>query len=294
MDETIERWLAGIRNNNTRKQYLNGIKHWLKFIKMKPVEQIEQRHADLQSDDFEQRHRFEDKLQEFINQVSERSTHTAAHYGRIVESFFKANYMRIELKIPKSPRAREQEHIPTRPEIKEMVTGSTRQLAALIMVLAESGARVGAVLQLRNKDVELEGPAPHQVRLRWRTMKGDISCVTFICDDAAHYLKRHITRTIEPDDTIFDLSVASAERAIRNAGVRIGICEKEGLSSFVVHSFRKRVQTCFDEAQIPGNWADLMMGHIPRHTAQAAAYSRPTEEKLRDAYARAAPYLRVF
>ncbi len=294
MDEATTRWLATLRSENTKKQYLLGIKHWNKFIGMSPDEQITQRHKDLKSDNFQDRHRFEDKLQEFINTISEKSRHTATQYARIVGSFFRANYMRIELRIPKPPRAREREHIPTSAEIQEMVGKSTRELAALMMVLAESGARVGAVLQLRNKDIDLEGQSPYPVRLNWRTMKGEIGCLSFICDDAAHYLKRLASVANGPEDSIFSLSVSAAERAIRIKGVEIGICEENGLSAFVVHSFRKRAQNCFDESGIPGNWADLLMGHVPTHTAQGGAYVRPSEDKLREAYSKAAPLLRIF
>ena len=68
----------------------------------------------------------------------------------------------------------------------------------------------------------------------------------------------------------------------------------------VLHNcFRKRVQTILEDntkrktETIPLNWVDLMLDHIPRGS-QGEAYSLPSVDQLRSAYAIAANQLRVF
>jgi site-specific recombinase XerD len=58
------------------------------------------------------------------------------------------------------------------------------------------------------------------------------------------------------------------------------------------HSLRKKLQTDLEKAGINSNWIDQILGHQLINSRDA--YSLPTDEELKDAYAKAYDYIRVF
>jgi len=276
------------------RQYQRAFKQFQAWIKLNPDQMIELRAKQLSSADLIERGWMEDKVLEFKREISKRSEHSSVLYVSTVKSFFMANRMPLYIRVSRPPPAREREHIPTKEEVRKMIELAPRMTKALVMVLAESGARIGSVLQLRRRHIDSQGP-PFRIDFTAETMKGRIPCIGFICDDAMGFLRRWLVSVPDdPEVKIFDITESAVERQIRNLGVGIGICQAKGLSEFSSHKFRKRVQTCFEKARIPANWADRLLGHVPSHSAQAGAYSRPAEEDLREAYIIAMPYLKIF
>ena len=81
---------------------------------------------------------------------------------------------------------------------------------------------------------------------------------------------------------------------IMDAAVQIGIAEKnKKLQPFKIHNIRKRGQTILEGCQIPLNWVDRLLGHVPRG-AQGQTYSLPPVEKLRAEYVKATAELQIY
>ena len=66
----------------------------------------------------------------------------------------------------------------------------------------------------------------------------------------------------------------------------------KGIAAFRFHCFRKNLQTVLEE-KMPLNWVDLALCHTPRGSS-AESYTRPSEDKLREAYSEAADKLMVY
>jgi hypothetical protein len=58
------------------------------------------------------------------------------------------------------------------------------------------------------------------------------------------------------------------------------------------HSLRKKLQTDLEKAGINSNWIDQILGHQLINSRDA--YSLPTDEELREAYAKAYQFIRVY
>ena len=88
-------------------------------------------------------------------------------------------------------------------------------------------------------------------------------------------------------------------KIIRRSAVRAGLMDKDGIDTpggmkrypIHFHCMRKFWQTAMEQAGIAKPWYEYMMGHSLGELDRA--YSRPTVEQLRDAYARAESYMNV-
>jgi len=58
------------------------------------------------------------------------------------------------------------------------------------------------------------------------------------------------------------------------------------------HSLRKKLQTDLEKAGVNPNWIDQILGHKLINSRDA--YSLPTDEELREAYAQAYPLIKVY
>jgi integrase len=78
----------------------------------------------------------------------------------------------------------------------------------------------------------------------------------------------------------------NASTIIRNAFLKIG--EKK----MSPHSFRKKLQTDLEKANVNPNWIDQILGHQLINSRDA--YSLPTDEELQEAYEKAYSVIRIF
>ncbi len=73
---------------------------------------------------------------------------------------------------------------------------------------------------------------------------------------------------------------------IRNAFLRVN---EANLSP---HSLRKYLQTSLEEAKVNANWIDQIIGHELINCR--GAYSKPTDEQLKEAYTQAYQFIKVY
>jgi len=304
----VERWLKEIGSEESKKQYLRDLRVFTNSVNLNPDQLLAERVEDLRSPEVSVRLRAEDRLRRFFDEADMAKT-SKAHIVNAMKSFYKANGLILSLKTPTLARIRVDEYLPTREEIQKMVNfnGNSLRNSAMIMMQAETGMRIGAVTELEwahlSNEMNLMTMLPKVIPMAVKIPNAITRTgVTFILDDAVNYLRNWLANLgqLKPDTRIFDLDPNTAEDIISNLGVKIGLNpDRKGLKPFHSHCFRKRVQTILEDntrrktQTIPLNWVDLLLDHKPRG-AQGEAYSLPSTDQLRGAYAIAAPQLRVF
>jgi len=308
--DSIKRWLAEIKTEESRRQYLRDMGIFIKWAKLSPDDLLRERAKNLISSNPVDRLRAKDRLMKFFIEAPFAES-SKSHTIAALKSFYRANGMALSMRTPKAKRVRERDYIPTREDIQKMVQASNKRDAAMIMVQAQTGLRVGALVSLQWKhisdDFDFPSLAPRQTPTKI-IIPGAITQpgVTFILNDASYHLRCWLVgKQLEPETFIFDIGEAAAMRMVKQAAIKTNVIENEkGLSQFRSHCFRKRVQTILESTHIeipsqdingtmPLNWVDLLLDHIPRGS-QGRAYSRPSEEELRQAYFFTVPRLRVF
>jgi len=301
--DSVKRWLNELGNNSqsTIKNALYSIYRYEKAIGKNPDKIIEERAKEVLSENVKIRFRAEDDLKAFINNTKGGET-----LGSFMKSFYSANHLPLTIKIPRSAPKREIEKIPSNEELFKLCTITRGPLRPLLYFLIESGARIGSVLQLKYGHIREDYEAdkiPCMVRFPSKITKGNIPYVAFIGNDTVNALREYINirqkqgEQISEDSYLFvsrngkPLSKTTIIGRIAELSVKVGINpSSKGLKPFHPHVLRRRSQTILESSGIPLNWVDWLLGHIPRGS-QAGAYSRPTEDQLRDSYSIALPKL---
>jgi len=317
---SVKRWLDNFgESESTRHNALYSLARFCEYSQKNPEQLIDDRIRESKSEDLRERHQTEDLVKAFSKNI--KGGHTFASF---VKSFFMANYLPLLVKIGKARSKREPSGYPDDSKLQALInTTSSKDVRAIEQFLIESGARIGSVLKLRYKNIkeDLEsGKLPCKIVFPSAITKGSISYVGFIGEDAVNVLKDYLkwrstdrerkdrhgkivvlkARPITDESYLFEsrndkpLSRNSMIERIQNFAYQAGLNQtRTGLKQFHPHILRARAQTLIESCNVPLNWVDLMLGHIPRG-AQGQAYSRPSVEDLRTEYAKAYPKLRVF
>jgi len=299
--DCIHRWLSELKTEETKKQFLRDMRVFTDWAAVTPDHLISERWRNLKSDNPTDILHAKDRLMKFWHEAPFKKS-SKSHTIAALKSFYRSNGMALSMRTPKAEKVREHEHIPTHPEIQRMVeTCDSKRDQALIMIDAETGFRVGALVGLQWKHLcdELERPSlmpkqnPVKVKIPWAITEPGI---TFICDDAISYLRRWLLgKQLDGETYIFDIDEDRAGEIISGAGTRIGINPNgRGFKPFHSHCFRKRFQSICESEGIKLH--PITINHLLDHKSPGMedAYSRPSVEDLRQAYAKAAPALRVF
>jgi len=154
-----------------------------------------------------------------------------------------------------------------------------------ILILAESGSRIGALQKLTYGDVkdDLEtGTIPASIWLKQQSRKKGKTYPSFICSDAVKLIKLVLSKREKLTDNtkIFNNRRDAVQSFLREHGLH-------------AHLFRKRFQVILEDAGVPLNWVDRLQGHVPRG-AQGKIYSLPPIAKLREHYSKAIKELQIY
>jgi integrase len=193
------------------------------------------------------------------------------------------------------------------------------RMKALVLVLLTSGMRIGEVVTIHDKDIEI---APNQSygivslrgvsRKREAKLKNRHSRTTFIGKEAvkallqwyevrAGYIERSCKRSRDRwkpsdlnDGRIFPFGIPSLGESLRTALKNSNLFTKDdetGRSLVHFHLFRKYFITTMTNSGIPEKFVDFYAGHLGELDR---AYQKQTKEKLLEVYMRGEPYLRVY
>ena len=326
--ETIKRFSSYLNSNTTGAKstyecYMRSIHRYSEYTNLDPDKIIDQRMEDLQSPDIRVKRKHEDLAMGFFGKLSsELSRINSVVQLEAVKTFYRANHVPVDLRVPKM-WVEGQDKVPTLEEIKQMVEVSSSPLQRAIIILsAQSGQRAGIISGLKYsmfKDQLESGQSPISVSIppniknRYGELvnKRRITYSFFLGQDGVEALKSYLQYRksvfgeIDEDEFLFvaekpfhgkstPLDIDAINRFVKRAAIAAGLMKrpKNGERALVHHHcLRKFFQTSMEQAGVAKSWFDYMMGH--KIGENDAAYSKPTNDQLMEAYLKAEKYLSV-
>jgi integrase len=297
---------------------------YVDWCKKTPDELRDERNKHLQSRNLLKKRTAEKMLERFYREYPRKST--GLFVWRCVKSFYQ--YQGLSLVGIKTPnqddlRVRKRDLIPKSQDILRMCEIADLRDRCMILVSAETDMRPGSLVRLQYKHLRQDfesGVIPCRVIIPlYENEFESRGVMTFLCQDAVDALKLYFKTRIDRGETISDetyifpryvgtggkrvaikggrvhIGEDGFEAMIRRIGTEAGLIPRDakGVREFRNYCFRKRAQTVLEGSSIPLNWVDLMLAHIPRGSS-AKAYSRPSEEEMRESYSRAMEKLMVY
>ena len=313
---TLNYWLDELatKSDGTRQIYLKNFKAFLSFTQKTADELLAQRQQDQTSTDPKIQRRIESQLIRFIAAKTKEgySPATLQTYFASIRSFFEIHYCPLKMRRGDYPKG---ESLGVKAATKETIlkalhhkkTRNKAEVTAIILFLKDSGLRASDARLLNYGDIKEQlDNASEFIPITRITQKVKITAKTFIGTEAIHALKEYIkarrngTRRLPPE-TLTDKSplfrtwaLKTAKRIPRNtlSSVVRSAFNRVNEPNLSAHSLRKYLQTSLEAAGINANWIDQILGH--RLINSRDAYSKPTDEQLREAYIKAYKFIRVY
>ena len=314
--EALNYWQneLGNRSDSTKDLYLRHFEKFLNYQGKTADELIQERAEDQTNKDVKIQRRIESQLIQFLRETRQNgySPATLQTIYAAVKSFFEIHYFPLRMRRGDYPKG---ESIGVRAATKDMIqkaliqtkTRNKYETKAVILFLKDSGLRVSDARNLNYGDIQkqLESGAKI-ISITVVTQKSKIIAKTFIGEEAIAALKTYLTtrrkgnRNLPPEEITNDSPLfrtweshtaqriprSTMSNVVRNAFMRI---DEPAISA---HSLRKFLQTSLEAAGVNVNWIDQMLGH--RLINSRDAYSKPTDEQLKEAYTKAYKFLRVY
>lgn len=288
---SVKRWLNqvfadGVRSKATESLYLHFLRRYCKFASKNPDELIAERDEHLQSRNELVRRQHEDLLVNFRNHLEKedglaRSSVVTA--SNVVKSFYVANYLRLEVRTPKSWPATKRK-VPTPEELAKMIDAVSTDLArAIIICLAQSGLSLKDFLAVTYEMIKPEldrGVSPLHLNLRRSKVMKEFD--TFLGENSIHFLKQYLKNVeLKPKDPLFPVSKRFVEYLIKGSSLAAGL--KPHVTPHKLRSFfNTYLVLSFHGSQsqhIP--IVDYWMGHVLPY---GGAYMVPPVEDQREIY----------
>jgi len=308
LDETLSKEPA------TRKLYLRNFTKFSQWLNKTPDEILEQRQKNLRSTDPKIQRTIESYLIKFLADQKKEgyAPATLQVVFASVRSFFEIHYVPLRMRRGDYPKG---ESLGVRRANKKAILKAVENkrnrnkisLKAMILFLKDSGLRVSDARLLNYGDIQIPLERGDEIiPITMITQKSKIVAKTFIGKEAIDALKEYLkarrkgNRRIPPEpitakSPLFRTWIGKEVKRIpresfcsnvRQAFLRIGE------ANVSAHSLRKFLQTNLEVAGVNVNWIDQMLGH--RLINSRDAYSKPTDEQLKEAYAKAYPQIKVY
>jgi integrase len=291
--DTVKRWINGIQvdhtgSHHTTSYYLRWLKKFVDWIGKNPDQLIEERKQQLKSEDMTVKRKAEEELRRSSAELEEeykRSTIRTIH--STVKSFYKYNYVPLQLRTPKKIASHGlQPH--TTEEIKSLHDVANLRDRAIVLCLAESGMSSEDFIELTYGDIKQDYEANKDtIHLKVIRRKAQVAYETFFGKNATTALRRYIEARKRRGETITDQTMLWKSRkgkggfqtpdSINWLLQRLG--EKTGITSSP-HRFRKFFETNMG-TKAPSLLVKYWMGHS---LGVESSYFVPSVEDQRKAY----------
>jgi len=285
--KSVKRWFSqvfssGIRSVTTEKNYLIVLRQFCEYAKKTPDQLILERREHLKSDDELVRRQHEELLTDWINYLEEKrklARGSVVTMSNTIRSFYKANYVELQMKSPKLWRTRERK-VPTQEELKLMVENARGiRDKAVIMFLAQTGVSLGDFLDLvtygRIKNEFERGVEPLHLPMERTKIKKKYD--TFLGSDGVEFLREYLRdRRLRSNHPIFDISRRTVEYIVASASRRASL-----KPTVTPHKLRSFFSTRLKLAGCPEAQVEYWMGHVVPYRG---AYFVPPVEEQRKIY----------
>jgi len=292
--ESVKRWLSAVHadhtgSSETRECYLRWFKRFCDWLGKTPDQLIEERKAQVKSEDMTVKREAEETLRSFCNYLEQKegsSRSTVLAYHSAVKSFYKYNYLPLQLRTPKkhAPRGVKPH---TQEEIKALYNVSGVRDRAIVLCLAECGMSREDFVTLKYSDVKDDYEKENEtIHLKVVRTKEQIGYDTFLGINATKALRTYIEMRKRKggqfnEDTVLFPSHKTKEEMLPNGlnWILRRLGEKAGIDSSP-HRFRK-----FFESNLGTRVPSLLVRYWVGHSLGVeSSYFVPSVEDQRKAY----------
>lgn len=194
-----------------------------------------------------------------------------------VKSFYKANYVLLQVKSPKSWLTRER-RVPSIKELNKMLQKCRNPRdEAIIITLAQSGVSLEDFINLLTYGKVKKGLNDPPIHLRMERSKIKKKYDTFLGQDSVDYIKKYVAgKRIRANRSLFNLSPRAIQYIVMKASKRAGLTPH-----VTPHKLRSFFSTYLKLGGCPDIQVEYWMGHtIP----YGGAYFVPPVEEQRKIY----------
>lgn len=317
-DSKILEWLTNIEAvENTRKSYISYMRVFCECVDKTPTELIAESIKGIKEGllpaerkEAEYISKFKECLKK--NGYADKSFNHGLSAVKSFHSNFDITLSKSVSKIKKANPIKENQNFIDREDIKNLlVNAPSLRERAIILVMATSGMAIQEIVNLRIGDISIDTDGIGTITAR--RQKSDIDFVTFISPEAVDALKnywegrnRDTDTTIKGNkDFVFvtgnnrskgrQLSTITEAGHFQRLGEKLGYesnaqCKgRKGLVKSRSHALRKFFASTLENAGMPKNKVDFMLGHSVNSTYQA--YFKNDIVKLKELYKQYLPYL---
>lgn len=306
-DQYVIQWLTGIADK-TKGNYLMQFSKWCTWLDMTPTQQINQRIADLKSDNLAQRNNIETKFRQYKAELEKEEKFSAvtiktmliciaSFYGRTVG---KLNLKRGDWSSTLETRIKNKLVLDLT-DIKGMYAHGSLRDRALLLVLAQSGFSEVDVSEFRLED--MHGFYEHPLSLHYfiekpREKTGEIqaTCISF---EAMHDLRDLLRERNNPtsgylftsqtkDKGIEGIEVRRIHEAMKKLAEKS--LSKEKAENFKTKMLRSFYNSKLLRADLKQEVKDLMLGH---QRLGARGHYGYDAETIQEAYKRAFEFMSI-
>lgn len=321
-DPRVEQWLEMIEGAKaTRKTYTTYIKTFCECIGKKPTELIEEAIKETREGKLLSERNTVIYLTKFKKCLNDKkkAPKTQGVALSTIKSFYKAFDIQLSSSLGKTKKRmplREHQTFLTKDDVKTLLThASNLRMRAIILTMATSGMAKNEIIHLRMKDITFDKNGIGIVTMRRE--KSQVDYTTFISPEATIAINAYLDernrdpylKVKSPSDHVFvtyGAKLKSGEKITDKKGSKIAdqtfvnefkklgedLGYGNGKGYFVKsrsHAFRKFFASTLENAGMPKNKIDFMLGHTP--SGNDLAYFHHNIAKLKEMYKTYLPYL---
>jgi integrase len=317
-NNTISNFLDNFSSEATKQCYKSALKKYFKTIERDPDAYFTKGKGQYTAADLDE---YEKDVKKFWQSIMNAPPNTIKGGIASVKVFLSENYVDLPNKVWKDLRKRTKgtrsvidDFIPTRDDLKKILSHGNAMERAAILTLASSGMRIGELCQIKIEDIDFNNK-PVKIDIKREYTKTGNRRVTFVSDECADALNewlkerqvwlkqacdkinfKHYTKSSN-DDRVFplvtDVLRIKWNRLLKNTGKPFSDMDK---SVKIRHALHPHCLRKFFRSNLPGNGMDAdivecLMGHEEYLTR---VYAKYTPKDLGDKYLAAMSKVTIF
>ena len=253
----------------------------------------------------------EDVLNDYVKSLRERGNATSTQRLRIVRVKRWTRSNDVDLKWDKvvlpTVRPVVNDRAPTKKELRLIMSYAPTWIIPTMLVLASSGMRIGSLIKLRLKHLNLDAFSDIAIlEVPPKAAKGGIGYFTCITFEAREALEKHFSQRVEngeilgPESPLIKAPMAKGNTTYDSVAIawnrclkRAGLNEKSGGTHILhLHTLRKFFRSQVEGA-ITKSIREALMGHTSGEYLDRN-YLRIPEQEMAEWYRKAVPSLTVY
>jgi len=168
-------------------------------------------------------------------------------------------------KVRRLPQEKNVKYVPPRSDVEKVKAACKKNRLALLMAYIHTGGRKQEILQLKKKDVHLDGPKPHLTL--WTRKKRDRS-KTPRTVPVTPELKEILAPLVSANGTAYVFAKKNGKPLKNMSRWLPTLCERAGVQPFQFHSIRHRFAHDMHERKAPIDDIQQVLGHEDQKTTR--------------------------